>query len=229
MRYRDRRDAGRQLADAIRGSVSGSESVVLGLPRGGVPVAYELAIALKAPLDVFVVRKLGVPGHEELAMGAIASGNIRILNRDVIADLRVSPDAVERVTAAERSELERRERAYRGTRPAQPVDGKTVFLVDDGLATGATMAAAVEGLRTHHPRRIVAAVPVASHEAVTMIQRRADSCVALFVPDPFYGVGTWYTDFTQTSDEEVRALLQAAAREIPMSSHAGAAGGSGAS
>ncbi len=229
MRYRDRRDAGRQLADALRGSVSGTDAVVLGLPRGGVPVAYELAVALTAPLDIFLVRKLGVPGHEELAMGAIASGGIRILNRDVIADLHVPPEEVERVTAAERSELQRRERVYRGTRPEQSVEGKTVFLVDDGLATGATMAAAVEGLRTQRPRRIIAAVPVASREAVNLIERRADRCVALFVPNPFYGVGTWYTDFTQTSDDEVRALLQAAAREISPASRIGAASGGPAS
>ncbi len=214
MRYRDRRDAGRQLAEALRGSVRGSDAVVLGVPRGGVPVAYELAVALKAPLDIFLVRKLGVPGHEEFAMGAIASGDIRVLNHGIIAGLKIPAGDIELVTAAERAELDRREAVYRGNRAPEPVAGKTVFLVDDGLATGATMAAAIEGLRTLHPGRIVVAVPVASREAVNLLQQRADTCVALFIPEPFYGVGTWYNDFRQTSDDEVRQLLRDAGRRV---------------
>jgi predicted phosphoribosyltransferase len=209
-RFRDRREAGRHLADALQPSTGWINVQVLALPRGGVPVAYEVALALGAPLDVFLVRKLGVPGHEELAMGAIAEGGVRVLNREVIEPLGIPPEAVDRVAQAEGAELARRERSYRGGRPAPELRGRTVLLVDDGLATGSTMAAAVAGVRTHGPRRIVVATPVASREAMAALGQVADQCVAVLTPRNFGGVGQWYDDFTQTSDEEVHALLEAA-------------------
>lgn len=210
-RFQDRRDAGRRLARGLHLSAD-SPVVVLGLPRGGVPVAYEVALALDAPLDLFVVRKLGVPGHEELAMGAIAPGGIRVLNHDLIAELGIPAWAIERVAAAEAGELARRERLYRGASPALELKDRTVLLVDDGLATGATMAAAVAGVRAQAPARVIIAVPVASVEATEMLGATADECVALRVPPNFGGVGEWYEDFSQTSDEEVRALLEGARR-----------------
>jgi putative phosphoribosyl transferase len=209
-RFRDRREAGMHLAAALRPLVDGHGVQVLALPRGGVPVACEVATALAAPLDVFIVRKLGVPGHEELAMGAIAEGGVRVLNRDVIGPLGIPPEVIERVTRTEQVELSRRERMYRGDAPGPNLAGRTVVLVDDGLATGSTMAAAVEGVRTQHPRRIIVAVPVASREAMEALRRAAGECVSVLTPRSFGGVGEWYEDFRQTTDEEVRSLLDAA-------------------
>ena len=209
-RFSDRREAGRRLAALLRPLAEEPDVIVLGLPRGGVPVAYEVAEALGAPLDVFVVRKLGVPGHEEYAMGAIASGGIRVLNHEVVRQLQIPTTAVEAVERDERRELERRERLYRDDRPAPSLQGRTVVLVDDGLATGSTMLAAVQAVRTQRPRRIVVAAPVASHEAHDALRREADDCVCVSTPDPFYGVGLWYLNFKQTTDEEVQQLLAAA-------------------
>jgi putative phosphoribosyl transferase len=211
IRFRDRRDAGRQLARALK-VPPGTAIQVLALPRGGVPVAYEVALALDAPLDVFVVRKLGVPGHEELAMGAIAEGGFRVLNRDVIEGLGITTATVDRVAAAETLELARRERLYRDGGPAPELRNRTVLLLDDGLATGSTMAAAVAGVRAQRPARVIVAVPVASHEAMEMLGQVADEVVAVLTPPYFGGVGEWYDDFSQTSDDEVRTLLETARR-----------------
>lgn len=183
---------------------------MLALPRGGVPVGYEVARALGIRLDVFVVRKLGVPGHEELAMGAIASGGVRVLNEDVISMAGVSPDQIERVTQREEQELQRREQSYRGAGEPIDVAGKRVFLVDDGLATGSTMRAAVRALRAMHAGEVMVAVPVAAPETCEQLREEADDVVCLLTPAAFYAVGLWYEDFSQTSDEEVKALLQRA-------------------
>ncbi len=191
---------------------AGPDVLVLALPRGGVPVAYEVARALGAPLDVFVVRKLGVPGHEELAMGAVATGGVRVLNEDVVRGLRIPDPVIDAVTAVEREELERRERLYRGDRPSPDVRGRTVILVDDGLATGATMHAAIKALRQQQPARIVVAVPTAAPETCAALRREVDDVVCAITPEPFYSVGLWYEDFSQTSDEEVRELLARAAQ-----------------
>jgi putative phosphoribosyl transferase len=208
--FHDRRDAGRQLAAKLSQLAGRDDLVVLGLPRGGVPVAYEVARALGAPLDVFVVRKLGVPGHEELAMGAIASGGVRVLNRDVLRQAGINGDTLERVTEAEQRELERREREYRdGREPLDPA-GRTVVLVDDGLATGSTMRAAVAALREQRPNAIVVAVPTASEQTCKEFESEVDAIVCATTPEPFYAVGLWYEDFSQTSDEEVHQLLAAA-------------------
>jgi putative phosphoribosyl transferase len=207
-RFLDRHEAGRALGEPVRDAVRGDDVVVLGLPRGGVPVAYEVAQALQAPLDVFVVRKLGVPGHEELAMGAIASGGVRVLSEDVIDDLRVRREQVEEATIREGRELARREALFRGDQPPLSVEGRTVVVVDDGLATGATMRAAVESLRLLGPDRIVVAVPVASREACDAMEEVADDCICVLTPDPLYAVGAWYVNFEQTPDEEVQALLR---------------------
>jgi putative phosphoribosyl transferase len=206
--YANRRDAGRQLASHLMAYAGDLRALVLGLPRGGVPVAYEVARALEAPLDVFVVRKLGLPGHEELAMGAIATGGVRVLNEDVVQTLRIRDEEIDAVAAAEQQELERRERLYRGDRPPPDVAGRTVILVDDGLATGSTMRAAVAALRQQQPARIIVAVPVGSPETCNEFQELADDVVCARTPDPFYAVGLWYGDFAQTSDEEVHALLE---------------------
>ena len=214
-RFRDRIEAGQQLARELAEYANRPDVLVLALPRGGVPVAFEVARALGAPLDVFVVRKLGLPRHEELAMGAIASGGVRLLNRDVIETYGVSRIEVERVTAAERAELERRERHYRGDRPFPDLSGRTVILVDDGLATGATMRAAVEALRLERPARIVVAVPVSAPETCDAFRDIADDIVCASTPEPFYAVGLWYEDFSQTTDEEVHDLLTRAARGHP--------------
>ena len=214
VRFRNRRDAGRYLADALRAHARRADVLVLGLPRGGVPVAYEVAIALDAPLDVFVVRKLGVPGNEEVAIGAVASGGVRVLNQDVIDLLRIPAEIVDAISDAERREVASRERLYRGQFATGAVADRTLILVDDGLATGSTMAAAVEGLRLQRPRRIVVAVPVASSEALVLMRRLADDAVCLRTPEPFYGVGMWYEDFEQVRDEEVRRLLTAAQRPL---------------
>lgn len=207
MRFADRLAAGRRLATALAAYKGQGDVVVLGLPRGGVPVAYEVARALGAPLDVFLVRKLGVPGHEELAMGAIASGGVRVLNEDVLEGLRIPPRVIEDVTDIEAAELERRERAYRGGRPPLDVRGRVVIVVDDGLATGSTMRAAVAALRRLEPARIVVAVPTGASETCAMLRDEADEVVCLTTPDPFHAVGLWYDDFRPTTDDQVRALL----------------------
>lgn len=212
MRFRDRTEAGRQLATKLAAYAHRPDVLVLALPRGGVPVAVEVAQALEAPLDIFLVRKLGVPGHEELAMGAIATGAVRVLNEDVVQYLRIPDEVIDAVAAAEQQELERRERAYRGDRPRLDVRGRTVILVDDGLATGSTMRAAATALRQQHPARIIVAVPVASPASCDEFKAAVDECVCVVTPEPFYAVGLWYQDFTQTTDEEVRELLAQAAR-----------------
>ena len=181
--------------------------IVLALPRGGVPVAYEVARALNAPLDIFLVRKLGVPGYEELAMGAIATGGVRVLNDQLVGGLRIPDYIVDEVAASEQQELARRERLYRGDRPAPDVRGRTVILVDDGLATGATMLAAVKALRQQQPARIVVAVPTASPETCEQLRAEVDDIICAITPEPFHAVGLWYEDFSQTTDEEVRELL----------------------
>lgn len=209
-RYADRAEAGRVLAERLKPLAGRPDLVVLALPRGGVPVAYEIARRLGAPLDVFVVRKLGVPGHEELAMGALASGGVRVLNQDLIDELGIPDRVIEAVTVREQNELERRERAYRGTRPAPDLRGKTVVLVDDGLATGNTMRAAVEAVRAQKPARVIVAVPVAARASCEELAEVADEVVCGRTPEPFRAVGLWYDDFEQTSDEEVGALLSQA-------------------
>lgn len=213
LRFRNRREAGTHLATLLAMYAHRTDVIVLALPRGGVPVAFEVARALDAPLDVFVVRKLGVPGHEEFAMGAIASGGVMVLDRGTVAYLGIPNAEVERVAATERTELERRERAYRSGQPPLDATGKTVILVDDGLATGASMRAAVLALRERNPGRIVVAAPVASAEACAAMRDEADECVCTSVPEPLFGVGVWYHDFSQTEDYEVQALLASARRQ----------------
>jgi putative phosphoribosyl transferase len=209
--FRDRRDAGRRLAAELSDYAGQSDVLVLALPRGGVPVAYEVARALHAPLDVFMGRKLGVPGYEELAMGAIAAGGLRVLDEELLRMLDMPRDVIERVTATEMSELERRERQYRGNRPAPDVRGRTVILIDDGLATGSTMRAAIAALRKEGAKRIVVAVPVAPPETCEALRAQVDDIVCAVTPEPFRAVGLWYSDFRQTTDEEVRDLLARAA------------------
>lgn len=210
--FADRREAGALLGEAVRQRLAGRDAVVLGLPRGGVPVAYEVAAALGAPLDVFVVRKLGVPGQEELALGAIASGGVQVLNEELVRELAIGPDGIERIAERERRELERREQLYRDGRPAADVRGRHVVVVDDGLATGATMRAAVLALREHVPASITVAVPVAAEDTRDMFRRIADEIICLATPEPFRAVGLWYRDFRPTSDDEVRGLLKRAHR-----------------
>src|SRR2546423_11732798 len=207
MLFRDRTDAGRRLAARMPEYAGRSDVLVLAVPRGGVPVAFEVASALRAPLDVFLVRKLGVPGQEELAMGAIASGGVRVVNEAVVRHLDIAPEVLDAVAAREQEELERRERAYRDERPAPDVRGRTVILVDDGLATGSTMRAAALALRQKGPARVVVAVPVASREACGEFRGEGDDVGCAATPEPFMGVGRWYEDFSQTTDEEVRSLL----------------------
>jgi len=210
MLFRDRADAGRHLLSRLGAYQGRPDVVVLGLPRGGIPVGYEVARGLGAPLDVFVVRKLGVPGQEELAMGAIATGGVRVVNRDVVDALHIAPDVLDRSAEAERRELERRERSYRGDRPEPQVEGRTVILVDDGLATGSTMRAAVQALRQQRPARIVVAVPVAAFATCEELRREVDDVVCFATPEPFMAVGRFYDDFSQTTDEEVHDLLASA-------------------
>ena len=198
------------LAGALHRYAGEPGLLVLGLPRGGVPVGFEIAERLAAPLDVFVVRKLGVPRHEELAMGAVASGGVLVRNDEVVAELGIPDAVIERVAARETLELHRREQAYRGDRPPLDVSGRTVILVDDGLATGSTMRAAVAGLRQLHPGRLVAAVPIAAVETCRTLSAEVDDMVCAVTPDPFIAVGLWYDDFSATSDDEVRALLASA-------------------
>ena len=210
--FEDRRDAGRQLAAQLRQYAARLDVLVLGLARGGVPVANEVARALDLPLDVFIVRKLGVPGHEELAMGAIASGDVQVLDDRLVRTLHIPQSAVTRTITAERLELERRESAYRAGRLAPDVHGRTVILVDDGLATGASMFAAISALRKAGPAKIIVAVPVAAPEVCSAMRRVADECVCVVTPAQLYGVGAWYSDFSQTTDGEVREILEADAR-----------------
>jgi putative phosphoribosyl transferase len=213
--FQDRRDAGRQLAQKLKEYADNPSVLVLGLPRGGVPVAFEVAQALHAPLDVFVVRKLGAPGHEELAMGAVASPGVRVLNAEVIRMLRISSAVIDSAAAAEMREVERQQREYRGHAPFLSLAGRTVIVVDDGLATGSTMRAAVQALRQSHPARIVVAVPVAAPDTAERLRKEADEVVCVDTPDMFYAVGVWYESFAQTSDQEVRSLLEAAAQPAP--------------
>lgn len=206
--FRDRTEAGQFLAKKLSEYANRPDVVVLGLPRGGVPVAYEVAQALRAPLDVFVVRKLGVPGHEELAMGAIASGGVRVLNMDLFSYVRIPDAVIDEVAAFELRELKRRERLYRGKRRPLDVKGKIVIIVDDGLATGSTMRAAVKALRQKEPKKIVVAVPVGARETCDSFKHEVDTvAVCAMTPEPFQAVGLWYLDFSQTTDEEVHDLL----------------------
>jgi predicted phosphoribosyltransferase len=214
MQYLDRTEAGQRLAAELIAYANHPDVLVLGLPRGGVPVAFEVAEVLGVPLDVFVVRKLGVPGHEELAMGAIASGGVQVLNEDMVRRLDILPEFMHTVAAREQRILEYREHFYRGDRPAPEVQGRTVILVDDGLATGATMRAAVAALRPRQPARMVIAVPVAARATCEELKAVADEVVCAATPRPFHAVGRWYEDFSPTSDAEVRDLLvQAAQRQ----------------
>jgi predicted phosphoribosyltransferase len=214
MLYRDRSDAGRFLAGKLASYADRPDVLVLALPRGGVPVAFEVARGLHAPLDVFLVRKVGVPGHEELAMGAIASGSDQvILNEDVVTGLGIPQEVIETVAAEQRQEMRRREREYRDDRPPPDVRGQTVILVDDGLATGSSMRAAIAALRQQGPARIVVAVPVGAADTCWDLRAEADEVVCTRTPEPFYAVGLWYEDFAQTTDEEVRGLLEQAAEE----------------
>jgi len=208
--YNDRRHAGRVLSSALMKYSERSDVVVLALPRGGVPVAYEVAQRLQAPLDVFLVRKLGVPGYEELAMGALASGGHYVLNESVLRTLDIGSEEIARVAAAENRELARRERTYRGTRNPLRLLGKTVILIDDGLATGSTMRVAIEALRRQKPAQIVAAVPVAAPETCAELADEADEMICAATPQPFHAVGLWYEDFDQTTDEVVCELLETA-------------------
>jgi len=208
--FQDRTDAGQQLAARLAQYANRPDVLVLALPRGGVPVAYEVAKQIGAPLDVFLVRKLGVPGYEELAMGAIATGGVRVINEDVVSQLDIPGEVIDAVAVEEQRELERRERAYRDDRPPPDVKGHTVILIDDGLATGSTMRAAAAALRKQVPARIVIAVPVAAAQTCDEFREEVDEIVCAVTPEPFRGVGLWYQDFSQTTDEEVRELLEKA-------------------
>jgi predicted phosphoribosyltransferase len=209
MRFRNRADAGARLADELRDYAEKPGVIVLALPRGGVPVGAEVAARLKAPLDVFLVRKLGVPGHPELAMGAVAAGGVEVLSDDLIRDLRIPRAVVERVAVAQRLELDRRDALYRGGRRPPDLHDRVVVLVDDGLATGSTMEAAVRAIRRQDPARIVVAVPVGARESCERIRQLADEVVCLSMPEPFNAVGLWYHDFSETNDAEVGRLLGA--------------------
>ncbi|MBE9067231.1 phosphoribosyltransferase [Leptolyngbya cf. ectocarpi LEGE 11479] len=206
-RFRDRTHAGRELATQLTAYANRSDVLVLGLPRGGVPVAYEVAKALNLTLDICLVRKLGVPGHKELAMGAIASGGVRVLNYDIISWLAISDKTLEHVAARELRELQRRDRSYRGDRPQPEICDRTILLIDDGLATGATMQAAVAVLQQQRPKEIVAAVPVGPRSRCLALEADVDRIVCLTTPEPFYAIGLWYENFAQTTDEQVRNLL----------------------
>lgn len=213
MIFKDRADAGRKLAARLTRYADREDVLVLALPRGGVPVAYEVAKALNAPLDVFLVRKLGVPGHEELAMGAIATGGVRVVNEDIISYLGIPDEVVDSIAAVEERELERREQAYRDGRPPPDVRDRVVILIDDGLATGSTMRAAAASLRLQNPARIVVAVPVSSPATCEEFRSEVDEIVCAVTPPHFQGVGLWYDDFSQTSDEEVRELMKRATQQ----------------
>ena len=215
MQFANRIEAGRLLAKKLIAYTNRSDVIVLALPRGGVPVAYEVAKSLDAPLDVFLVRKLGVPGYEELAMGAIATGGVRVLNEDVLEYLNISDQVIDYVAGKEGRELERREWLYRGAAEPLNVRGRTVVVVDDGLATGSTMRAAVSALRRLEPAKIIVAAPVAARETCASFRTDVDStCVCVMSPEPFQGVGLWYRDFSQTTDEEVCRLLEQSRQPI---------------
>lgn len=209
MLFKDRVQAGRLLAERLRHYANRSDILVLGLPRGGVPVAFEVARALEAPLDVVIVRKLGIPGQKEFAMGAIASGDVTVVNESIVEQLNISAQALQAVIASETKELERREKAYRGVQPPVDVNGRVVVLIDDGLATGSTMQAAIIALR-HRASRLVVAVPVGALQTCDEISPLVDELICATTPEPFYGVGQWYENFSQTTDEEVQHLLQQA-------------------
>jgi len=215
-RFQDRREGGERLAERLREYANRLDVIVLALPRGGVPVGFEVAEALRVPLDVFVVRKLGVPGQEELAMGALASGGVRVLDEEVIRLAGVSASDVERMTSTARAELSRQEARYRGERPFPAIAGKRVILVDDGLATGSTMRAAVQALRSQHPAAIAVAVPVGAAETCAALRAVADDVICLETPEPFRAVGLWYEDFSQTTDDEVHTLLDRARHAAPV-------------
>jgi len=214
MIFRDRYDAGQKLASRLQHFAGDPNVIVLALPRGGIPVAYEVARALHVPMDVFIVRKLGVPGHEELAMGAIASGAVRVLNRQVVEQLAIPQSLIESVARREEEELHRREQLYRGDLPFPDLHGKTVILIDDGLATGATIRAAAKAARHEGARRIVVAVPVASKETCQEIEAEVDEAICAVTPLGFFAVGQWYEDFRPTSDEDVRELLMKAMKDL---------------
>jgi putative phosphoribosyl transferase len=211
--FRNRLHAGQFLAERLRKFANRPDVLVLALPRGGVPVAHEVAKALHVAMDLFLVRKLGVPGHEELAMGAVASGGLRVLNDDVVRSLGIPPSAIDFVVSKELVELSRREQAYRGSRPEPEIRGRTIILVDDGLATGSTMRAAAQALDTKGPAKIIVAVPIAASETCEALSREVDEVVCALTPEPFHAVGLWYDDFDQTTDDDVRALLAESRRE----------------
>src|SRR3954467_8271086 len=215
-RVADRREAGRELAEQLKSYRDRSDVVVLALPRGGVPVGFEIAEALGAPLDVFVVRKLGMPGHPELAIGAIASGGVRVLNEDLVRWHQLPDRVIEAIADEEQTELGRREREYRGERPPIRLGGRSVILVDDGLATGASMRAAVQAVRAHQPARVVVAVPVGASDTCEAFADITDETICARTPEPFSAVGLWYRDFSQTTDDEVRDLLEQAHRRVPV-------------
>jgi putative phosphoribosyl transferase len=208
--FNDRTDAGKRLAERLSEYANREDVLILALPRGGVPVAFEVAKELNVKMDVFIVRKLGVPGNEELAMGAIASGNIRVLNEDVVRSFRIPQKVIDEATANELRELERRERIYRGNRPAPKISGMTVILIDDGLATGATMRAAVAAVKSQNPAKVIITVPVAAPDTCSAFRKEVDEVICVATPEPFYGVGAWYEDFSQTTDKEVIELLDRA-------------------
>lgn len=212
--FHDRAEAGRLLAARLRRYARREDVLVLGLARGGVPVAFEVAAKLQAPLDVFVVRKLGVPGHRELGMGAIATEGVRVLNDSVVEHLRIPQESIDNIVAEEEQELRRREQVYRGHGVPPNIRGKTVILVDDGIATGSTMRAAVEAIRKQNPARIVVAVPAAAPSSYSVLEQEVDEIVALIVPEDFYAVGQWYEDFSQTRDEDVTRLLERAGHGV---------------
>lgn len=211
-RFANRTEAGKLLADALSGYAGRNDILILALPRGGVPVAYEVAKALSAPLDLWLVRKLGVPGQEELALGALAGKNIRVLNQDIIGLLNIDETVIDGIVAREQTELERRNTLYRQGKPPPDIERKTIIIIDDGLATGATMRVAIASLRQAGAARIIVAVPVGAAATCSKIEKEADELICLYTPEPFYGVGQWYGDFSQTLDNEVLALLNNAAR-----------------
>jgi putative phosphoribosyl transferase len=212
--FNDRREAGKKLAAKLSGYADRNDVVVLALPRGGVPVAFEVACSLRAPLDLLLVRKLGVPQHKELAMGAIASGGVRVMNDEILNALSISKEAIEGVARAEAAELERRERAYRGDRSRVDIAGQTVIVIDDGIATGATMRAAVSALKQLRPAWVVVAVPTAAADSCAELQHTADEVICLANPEPYIAVGRWYRSFPQTSDAEVKDLLEKAPKRL---------------
>lgn|SRR5487761_75457 len=214
-RFRDRTEAGQILAALLTAYANRGDVLALALPRGGVPVGYEVARALHIPLDVLVVRKLGVPGEEELAMGALATGNVRILNENIVRSMHISDATIDRVTAREQKELDRRESLYRNNHPAYDVQGRTILLVDDGIATGATMAAAIKALKQQQPAQIIVAVPTAPPSTCQELVEEGIEIVCVMQPEPFFGVGYWYEQFPQVSDDEIASMLEQAGQEQP--------------